>query len=54
MEEEGPHALEMAQKEAQAPEAQDQAQGRRALVKPAKNLLIKTINRFREVYQEYF
>lgn len=24
------------------------------LVKPAKNLLIKTINRFKEVYQEYF
>ena len=24
------------------------------LIKPAKNLLLKTINRFREVYQEYF
>jgi cell division protein FtsA len=28
--------------------------GNLALVKPAKNLLIKTVNRFREVYQEYF
>ena len=28
--------------------------GNLALVKPAKNLLIKTINRFKEVYQEYF
>jgi len=28
--------------------------GSSALVKPAKNLLIKTINRFKEVYQEYF
>ncbi|MCX5668846.1 MAG: cell division protein FtsA [Candidatus Omnitrophica bacterium] len=28
--------------------------GNLALVKPAKNLFIKTINRFREVYQEYF
>ena len=28
--------------------------GNSALVKPAKNLLIKTINRFKEVYQEYF
>ena len=28
--------------------------GNLALVKPAQNLLIKTINRFREVYQEYF
>jgi cell division protein FtsA len=28
--------------------------GNLILVKPAKNLLIKTINRFREVYQEYF
>jgi hypothetical protein len=28
--------------------------GNLTLVKPAKNLLIKTINRFREVYQEYF
>jgi len=28
--------------------------GNLALVKPAKNLLFKTINRFKEVYQEYF
>jgi len=28
--------------------------GNLALVKPAKNLFIKTINRFKEVYQEYF
>jgi cell division protein FtsA len=28
--------------------------GNSALVKPAKNWLIKSINRFREVYQEYF
>lgn len=28
--------------------------GNSALVKPAKNLLIKIINRFKEVYQEYF
>ncbi|MDP3041120.1 MAG: cell division protein FtsA [Candidatus Omnitrophota bacterium] len=28
--------------------------GNLALVKPAKNLVIKTINRFKEVYQEYF
>jgi len=28
--------------------------GNSALVKPAKNLLIKTLNRFKEVYQEYF
>ena len=28
--------------------------GNLALVKPAKNLLIKTFNRFKEVYQEYF
>lgn len=28
--------------------------GSSALVKPAKNLLIKTVNRFKEVYQEYF
>jgi cell division protein FtsA len=28
--------------------------GNLALVKPAKNLLIKTIKRFKEVYQEYF
>jgi len=28
--------------------------GNLALVKPARNLLIKTINRFKEVYQEYF
>jgi cell division protein FtsA len=28
--------------------------GNLTLVKPAKNLVIKTINRFKEVYQEYF
>lgn len=28
--------------------------GSPALIKPAKNLLIKAINRFKEVYQEYF
>jgi len=31
MEKERPHALEMAEEEAQAPEAQAQAQGRRAV-----------------------
>jgi len=35
MEEKEPHALEMAQEKAQAPEAQAQAQGRRA-VSPAE------------------
>ncbi|MDP2927387.1 MAG: cell division FtsA domain-containing protein [Candidatus Omnitrophota bacterium] len=33
---------------------ENKAVGNLALVKPAKNLLIKTINRFKEVYQEYF
>jgi hypothetical protein len=28
--------------------------GNLALVKPAKNLFFKAINRFKEVYQEYF
>ena len=33
---------------------ENKAVGNLALVEPAKNLLIKTINRFKEVYQEYF
>lgn len=33
---------------------ENKAVGNLALVKPAKNLLIKTVNRFKEVYQEYF
>jgi hypothetical protein len=28
--------------------------GNLALVKPAKNLILKAVNRFKEVYQEYF
>ncbi len=33
---------------------ENKAVGNLTLVKPAKNLLFKTINRFKEVYQEYF
>ncbi|MDD5130090.1 MAG: cell division protein FtsA [Candidatus Omnitrophica bacterium] len=33
---------------------ENKAVGNIALVKPAKNLFFKTINRFKEVYQEYF
>jgi len=33
---------------------ENKAVGSLALVKPAKNLLFKAINRFKEVYQEYF
>lgn len=35
-------------------EIENKTVGNLALVKPAKNLVIKTINRFKEVYQEYF
>ena len=35
-------------------ELENKAVGNLALVKPAKNLLIKIIRRFQEVYQEYF
>jgi cell division protein FtsA len=33
---------------------ENKAVGNMSLVKPAKNLVIRAINRFREVYQEYF
>ncbi|MBU4251434.1 MAG: cell division protein FtsA [Candidatus Omnitrophica bacterium] len=35
-------------------EIENKTVGNLALVKPVKNLVIKTINRFKEVYQEYF